>query len=226
MKFKKIIPVLLILLVVGLIAFYLYSNNNKTEQTSSNSVAKVEEKQIENTSNEIIAENTTTEQAVEAKTKPEEKLSQMSLEEKIGQLFIVRPDSLGSKTELSEETKNLLEQYPVGGIALFSQNIENPEQLKKFTSDFQNSSKIPLFIGIDEEGGSVARIAKSENFDVPKYENMASIGATGDATNAYNVGKTIGEYLKEYGINLDFAPIADVNTNPNNPVIRQKSFWK
>ena len=55
---------------------------------------------------------------------------------------------------------------------------------------------------------------------------MASIGATGDTNNAYNVGNTIGGYLKEYGINLDFAPIADVNTNPNNPVIRKKSFWK
>ncbi len=118
----------------------------------------------------------------------------------------------------------ILNQYPVGGIALFSQNVVSPEQLSELTSNFQAISKIPLFIGIDEEGGTVARIANSKNFNVTKFSNMESIGSTGDTNNAYNVGKTIGTYLKEYGINLDFAPVSDVNTNPNNPVIGKRAF--
>ena len=119
---------------------------------------------------------------------------------------------------------SFLNQYPVGGIALFSQNITSPSQLTKLISDFQSISKTPLFFGIDEEGGIVARIANSKNFDVEKFSNMGSIGATGDTNNAYNVGKTIGAYLKEYGVNLDFAPVSDVNTNPDNPVIGTRAF--
>ncbi len=119
---------------------------------------------------------------------------------------------------------NLLSQYPVGGIALFKQNITSPEQLSKLTSDFQSLSSTPLFIGIDEEGGTVARIANSTGFNVTKFDNMGTIGATGNTNNAYNVGKTIGTYLKQYGINLDFAPVSDTNTNPNNPVIGKRAF--
>lgn len=236
MHYKKSIIPKIIILFLGLLAvIYIFFRPVKTEETSSNAVNSNTSKGAnENSiSNENIAidnetgQNTVTEEVPETPKNPvEEKLSQMTLDEKIAQIFIIRPESIGSTTELSEDTKNLLSQNPVGGVALFSKNITSPDQLKTFTSNLQESSKTPLFIGIDEEGGLVARIANSKNFDVPKYQNMASIGATGDPNNAYNVGKTIGGYLKEYGVNLDFAPIADVNTNPNNPVIRKKSFWK
>ena len=232
---KSIIPKIIILFLGLLAVIYIFFSPIKTEETSSNAVTSNTSKGAsENTvSNENIStdnetvQNTVTEEVPETPKDPvEEKLSQMTLDEKIAQIFIIRPESIGSTTELSEDTKNLLSQNPVGGVALFSKNITSPDQLKTFTSSLQANSKTPLFIGIDEEGGLVARIANSKNFDVPKYENMASIGATGDPNNAYNVGKTIGGYLKEYGVNLDFAPIADVNTNPNNSVIRKKSFWK
>lgn len=128
-------------------------------------------------------------------------------------------------TQAGDATKAALEQYPVGGIIYFSQNIENEEQITTMTSNSQSYSKIPLFIGVDEEGGSlVARIANNPNFQVPTFPDMKEIGASGDPYKAYEVGSSIGSYLKEYGFNMDFAPDADVLTNPENTAIGSRSF--
>jgi beta-N-acetylhexosaminidase len=77
---------------------------------------------------------------------------------------------------------------------------------------------------IDEEGGRVARIAKNSNFSVPVYTSMEAIGNTGDSRNAYYAGDAIGSYLKLYGLDVDLAPVSDVNTNPNNVVIGDRAF--
>ena len=140
----------------------------------------------------------------------------MTLEEKGCQLFFVTPEGLTGvdlATQAGETTKASLEQYPVGGIIYFSQNIENEKQLTAMTANMQSYSQLPLFIGIDEEGGSlVARIANNPAFQVETFPNMAEIGATGDTSKAFEVGNSIGSYLKKYGFNLDFAPDADVLT--------------
>jgi beta-N-acetylhexosaminidase len=168
----------------------------------------------------------------------EELLNSMTLEEKIGQLFIIRPESLKpdltpqqvhnpnkyAVTSLDAQMAEKLKNYHVGGIALFGKNIVSPEQLTALISTMQQNSKIPLFISTDEEGGSVSRVANAQNFDVPQHSNMQDIGATGDSREAKKVGVTIGAYLKQYGFNLDFAPVADVNTNPENIVIGSRSF--
>lgn len=72
---------------------------------------------------------------------------------------------------------------------------------------------------MDEEGGPVARLANSSAFDLPKFPSASAIGTTGDPEQARTMGRTIGGYLKHYGFNLDLAPVADVNSNPLNPVI-------
>lgn len=160
-------------------------------------------------------------------------LGKMSLREKVGQLFIVRPEALAenSNAETAPATDrvddaviNRIEEYPVGGIALFSRNITSAEQLPMFIFDLQSSSKYPLFIAVDEEGGRVARIANSDFFNVASYKSMEDIGKAGDASKAEEVGRQIGLYLKELGFNLDFAPVADTNTNPQNIVIGDRSY--
>lgn len=166
----------------------------------------------------------------------EAQLSRMSLREKVGQLFCVRPEALDPVFQSSgkgmveykmqavnEQTKAFSEQYPVGGVTLFSHNIDNPEQLKAFTQDLHALPGAPL-LSIDEEGGRVARIGGNERFDVPTYTSMAAVGATGDPAKAYEAGVAIGIYLKEYGLDVDFAPVADVNTNPRNIVIGDRAF--
>ena len=70
----------------------------------------------------------------------------------------------------------------------------------------------------------MARICNNANFLVKKYESMGAIGATGDSQNAYECGNTIGTYLTQYGFDVDFAPVADVNTNPENIVIGARAF--
>lgn len=162
--------------------------------------------------------------------KTEQPADALTLEQKVGQLFIIRPDALNPSneksriTQLTEEMKENLQKYPVGGVCQFAENIENPEQLQQFNADLQAASEIPMFITVDEEGGIVARLANHEAFDLPKYENAAAVGSSGNTEDAKEMGETIGNYLASYGFNMDFAPDADVNTNPDNPIIGTRAF--
>lgn len=155
-------------------------------------------------------------------------LAEMPLEDKVSQLFFVTPEALTGvevAIQAGEATKNALSEYPVGGIILFSQNIQGEEQVKMMLSNMHTYSRYPLFTGVDEEGGTlVARIANSGVISVPTFPDMQEIGNTGDPQQAYEVGSTIGGYLKNLGFNLDFAPVADVATNPDNPIIGVRSF--
>ena len=176
--------------------------------------------------------------------KVEAQLQKMTLREKVGQLFFVRPEVLdttihyghtgGIDASTADLTKIKLqavnatmqavnEKYPVGGIILYAHNIEDEAQLTAFIPQIRALKGSPLLC-IDEEGGRVARIGNNPNFNVEKFESMDAIGQTGDPANAYHCGKSIGTYLKKYGFDIDFAPVADVNTNPENIVIGKRAF--
>ena len=153
-------------------------------------------------------------------------LSIMTTEEKVAQLFVVMPEQL-AQNSITTATKRLsiaARQYPVGGFALFSRHIENPEQLRAFTRGLQKISELPPIIAVDEEGGLISRLANSRNFSLPKFSPAETIGATKNTANARNEGRTIGKYLQDFGFNMDFAPVADVNTNPENVVIGSRAF--
>lgn len=182
-----------------------------------------------------------TQPATEAPTQPEPTappdyvtslMQEMTLRQKVGQLFIVHPDSLDPPPDPDEKCAvsctsammEALQQYPVGGIIMFGENIESPDQIRKFNTDLQACAEIPLFLCIDEEGGLVARLANHKAFDLPKYRSASSVGKSGNPSKALEMGRTIGSYLKEYGFNVDFAPVADVNTNPKNTIIGSRAF--
>ena len=164
-------------------------------------------------------------------------LKKMTLREKVGQMFFVRVESLDPSIEWTtyDDLANLKNQeitmkmrkvnhdYPVGGIILYAWNIEDETQLANIIKQVRSLNGSPLLC-IDEEGGRVSRIANNPNFHVKKYESMAAIGATGDPKNAYECGNTIGTYLKRYDFDIDFAPVADVNTNPDNIIIGPRAF--
>ena len=159
----------------------------------------------------------------------EKRLAAMSLREKVGQLFVVRVEALdpsgqSDSTRLTWTERQGLKEYPVGGIVVFRQNVKSPEQLKKLLADFQAASGTGLLTAVDEEGGSVARLANASGFDLPQYQSAQAVGTTGNPANARAMGQIIGGYLKTYGLNLDFAPVADVNTNPANTVIGNRAF--
>lgn len=165
----------------------------------------------------------------EATDAVEAKLTTMTLREKVGQLFWVRPETLDfslnpEKKTLTQTMRQNLEQYPVGGIAVFKKNIQDENQLSSLIADFQSASKIPMIVAVDEEGGAVARLANHEAFSLPKYTSARDIGKTGDPEQARQMGRTIGGYLRFYGFNLDFALVADVDSNPANPVIGRRAY--
>ncbi|HIV88043.1 MAG TPA: glycoside hydrolase family 3 protein [Candidatus Pygmaiobacter gallistercoris] len=168
----------------------------------------------------------------------EQLLAGMTLRQKVGQLFLIRPESLcGELTpdqvhdasafgvrEWTDAMTNRLAEYPAGGVVLFGKNLVDPQQLAAMMGAIQRTGGIPLLVGIDEEGGTVARLANSPGFDLPRFEEMAAIGAQGDPDAARQVGGTIGGYLRQYGFQLDFAPVADLWTNPKNTVIGTRAF--
>lgn len=151
-----------------------------------------------------------------------EKIAKMTPEEKAGQLLMMdfRQNADGTgMTTLSPEAAEEIAAYHIGGVILFAENLDTAEQTQKLTSDLQAAAGLPLFIGIDEEGGIVSRLDKS---NIP-HESIPA-AAERDAAAAEESGHTIGKELAALGITLDFAPIADVNTNPENTVIGSRAF--
>lgn len=152
---------------------------------------------------------------------PEQKLDEivnagievMPLEDKVAGLFLVTPESItGVSTVIKagDGTREALAKYAVGGMIYFDKNMQSEEQLKEMLDNTQLYTKYPLFLAVDEEGGSVSRVAKAGIGT--KVDAAQTIGATGDANNAYQAGNTIGGYLSDLGFNLDFAPVADISS--------------
>ena len=182
-------------------------------------------------------EEVTEQPQTEVQTDPVEEqaaqlVSQMTLEDKIAQMFVITPNALtgyaSGVTAAGDTTKEAYQSRPVGGIVYMADNLTDPEQTTTMLSNMQEIARertgLPVFLCVDEEGGSVARIAGNDAFGVTDVGNMSDIGASGDVQNAYNAGSTIGSYLAALGFNVDFAPVADVLTNPDNQVLGQRSF--
>ena len=147
------------------------------------------------------------------------------MEDRVAGLFIVTPEALTGVDRVvkaGDGTKEALEKYAVGGLIYFKQNIQSEEQVTEMLANTVSMSKYPIFLAVDEEGDSVARVADALKLE--KVDSAAEIGATKDANNAYETYKTIGTYLCEYGFNLNFAPVADVLLNADNSAIGERSF--
>lgn len=148
------------------------------------------------------------------------KLQELSLEEKIGQLLVA---GFHGK-EVSNDIEELIREYHVGNIILFQRNIQDSEQLGELNRNLQTlmekHNRIPAFISIDQEGGMVARlVTKATHFP----GNMA-LAAGGDYKDAYEFGAAMGQELRNVGVNINFAPVLDINNNPENPVIGVRSY--
>lgn len=138
--------------------------------------------------------------------------SEMPIETKVAGLFMVTPEAITgvrTATQAGEGTQEALNQYAVGGLIYFGDNIQDKDQISTMLASTASKSSYPVFLAVDEEGGEVSRVANSK-VEVTKVDDMAAIGAGGDASKAAEAGATIGSYLKEIGFNVDFAPVADV----------------
>ena len=153
-------------------------------------------------------------------------LDTMTDEEKLWQLFFVTPEAItnvNTATVAGEATKKALAQYPVGGIVYFAKNLEDREQTVALLENTQSYAKIPLFLGVDEEGGTVSRVGSNPEMGVPSVGDMRSLGKQQDPAAVYAAGQDIGGGLHALGFNLDFAPVADVAQGADS-VIGSRSF--
>lgn len=189
MRKQKIIGIVIIIVIV----LAILGINNRSIFNDDEQV--IQDKQ------QIKQENLTIDEKVD-KT-----VESMSQTEKLGQMVMIGIQG----TKVDDDSLYMLNQYHMGGVILFDRNMESPEQVKQLTSDLQvqSNEKVPLFIGIDEEGGDVVRMA--EKLTPPPSQK--EIGATGDIEQAKTWAIKTAKSLKDMGINVNFAPVADVGSN-------------
>lgn len=189
MRKQRIIGIVIIIIIV----LAILGINNRSIFNDDEQV--IQDKQ------QIKQENLTIDEKVD------QIVASMSQTEKIGQMVMIGIQG----TKVDDDSLYMLNQYHMGGVILFDRNMESPEQVKQLTSDLQAQSneKVPLFIGIDEEGGDVVRMA--EKLTPPPSQK--EIRATGDIEQAKTWAIKTAKSLKDMGINVNFAPVADVGSN-------------
>lgn len=189
MRKQKIIGIVIIIVII----LAILGINNRNIFNGDEQV--IQDKQ------QIKQENLTIDEKVD-KT-----VESMSQTEKLGQMVMIGIQG----TKVDDDSLYMLHQFHMGGVILFDRNMDSLEQVKQLTSDLQAQSneKVPLFIGIDEEGGDVVRMA--EKLTPPPSQK--DIGATGDTEQARTWAIKTAKSLKDMGINVNFAPVADVGSN-------------
>ncbi|WP_413371939.1 glycoside hydrolase family 3 N-terminal domain-containing protein [Paenibacillus taichungensis] len=149
-------------------------------------------------------------------------ISYMTVSEQVGQMLMpdIRQWNGKVTTTVNEGLKRSIHDQDLGGLILFDKNIVDIRQLTTFTHDLQREvGDIPLFLSIDQEGGVVKRIPGGTNLP-----GQMALGATGDTALAEAAGRLTGEELKALGLQVNFAPVLDINSNPDNPIIGIRSF--
>ncbi len=137
----------------------------------------------------------------------------------LGELFIIGFEGL----DLSDDTAAFISQAGIGGVILFSHNYETPAQVAELSNQIQECrTDLPLWISVDHEGGKVQRFKKS----FTKIPDAASLSALDSPKLIFEISEMIASELKAVGINLNYTPVADINTNPKNPIIGNRAFGK
>jgi len=147
-------------------------------------------------------------------------LDDMTLEQRVGQLFMV--SLFGS--QLNESEREFLQRWQPGAVALFGNNAGTPDEVTRLTNAYQqtmvDAGGVPLLIAVDQEGGVISHLTDGfTTFPAPLV-----ITATGDDDLAFAVGQAMGQELAAVGVNMNLAPVADLETNPNNPIIQRRAF--
>ncbi len=230
---------LIALLAVGVVTGVKYltqwqEQKRQEEQEQQESLQSMLEQQIQEEEESIEAPPEVPEATPEPipELTPEEKLDQvinsmidsMPLEDKVAGLFFVTPESITNvetAVKAGDGTREALTRYAVGGIVYSKKNIRDAEQFREMLSNTELYSKYSIFLGIEEEGGGISPLA-AEGL-IPKQSSAVDIGAGGDASAAYQAGTDLGTGLISYGINVDFAPVADL-ANVEGSVMASRAY--
>ncbi len=151
----------------------------------------------------------------------EELLASMTTDEKVGQLFVV----YFTDPHFSPALEEMITQYHIGGIIIFGRNVTTLSNLAELINEAQSAAvttepEIPLFVATDQEGWPILRLWQGATV----FPSSMAIGATGSVTDAQLVATVMAAELRAVGINMNLAPVLDVNTNPANPIIGIRSF--
>ena len=210
-KYFKIL-VALSLLAVGIVIAFVAVKNAKRDEAHDEFTNKIEI----------------------AKHSPAEILKQMTLEQKVGQMLIVR----NRYTDMTPEYAAEIAEVQPGGYIIFGENITTLARTKQFISDSRKkieeagtvslkdgaTLKIPAFMSVDQEGGLVQRLQAISDYPPEYVGSMAEIGATGSTDKAYETGRLLAEECRSVGLDVDYAPVADIFSNPENTVIGDRAF--
>lgn len=221
---QVIVYLVTIMLVIGIVVGGFFGIRFLLEYIDASSIVE-EQTETEERQEEIVVVPTAEPTPEPVVVDPldelvDEIISNMTLEEKTAQLFMITPEALtgyGTVVRAGDSTKDALEEYSIGGLIYFSQNLQDEEQVTEMLANTVKYSKYVPFIAVDEEGGMVSRVANSE-LEATTYDNLNILGNTMTEAEAISMGSTIGEYLSSYGFNVDLAPVADVLLVENSPL--------
>ena len=224
-----IVYIVMAIIVIGLMGGAAYGvkhimsvvEDKKHAQELQQQLEELSEMEVEAPVIEAPIEEPKQEEPVEEKSYLDEIvdscISEMPIEDKVAGLFMITPEALTDidlAIRAGDTTKEKLGEYAVGGLIYFSENMRSADQLKEMLQNTKIYSKYPVFLGVEEEGGKVSRVAKSGLAD--NAGKAADIGTSGDPQKAKDAGAATGTYLAEFGFNLNFAPVADVNIAENS----------
>lgn len=219
-----------IFVFICLLGIFLYWQF-KEDEVSAEQMAEAEKAEEQNVQKQDATQEEMSLEGKALQAKISEMLADMTLEEKAAQMFMITPEALtgtGQVLEAGDMTREAIDKYPVGGLIYFTQNLQDPEQVRSMTRNVQKFARertgLPMLLSVDEEGGTITRFGGNLSFDYDSSADMAGIGASGDPQQAYALGEKIGKFLGSLGFNMDNAPDADVLTNLENTVVKDRSF--
>ncbi|MFD2211608.1 beta-N-acetylhexosaminidase [Virgibacillus halophilus] len=200
---KKILLVLVVCMLLVIASVFLLRNGGSKEHQAANHVTK-----------DFLVKKKDERQDFSLRYA----IHHMTLNEKIGQMIIAGIPG----TKVDEQTRSLIHDYKVGGFIFYSDNLETPKQSIQLVNRLKQENKdnpYPLFMSVDQEGGAVSRLP-----GLSRLPDNQTIGKRDDPAYSYTIGRKLGRQTRAFGMNLDFAPVMDINSNPNNPVIGDRSF--
>ena len=231
MKKALVVLIVMVCLAVGIWGIFMLRGSagkagGHGENDNGNTGVAADVTESGTTTEEQTADSQETTEVTEEE-KPslvDETLAGMTLHEKVCQMMFVTPEELTGEdgvTVAGDATRQALENYPVGGIVYFAKNLESQDQVKEMIDNSQKYSSIGLFVATDEEGGVVNRLM--DTVGTTYIGSMYYYKDDGDET-AYENAYTIANDMSALGFNLDFAPVADVWSNPDNTVIGERAY--
>ena len=203
----KILLIILIVIIIGYVSYSFYKSNTKKVKAINDSINVI--KQDDSDSSELFGNYY---------KKASKTMKVMTLEEKIGQLFLVR---------YNENVDSEIFNYFPGGYILFARDFQNEDKnsITEKLSKNQSESKIPLILGVDEEGGTVTRVSRFANFRNEKFKSPQDIYNEGGYDLLETTENEKNDLLLSLGINMNLAPVADISTDPGD-FIYERSFGK